>query len=80
MKEHLDSATVFKGTSKTVQNEILDCMLEVCRDYISEEIKKANYLAVMADETTDVTTLQQMVIIYRYEVGGHPVERFWVFF
>ena len=80
MKEHLDSATVFKGTSKTVQNEILDCMLEVCRETISEEIKNANYLAIMADETTDVATVQQMVIIYRYEIGGQPVERFWGFF
>ena len=27
LKEHLESATVFKGTYKTVQNELLDCML-----------------------------------------------------
>ena len=80
LKEHLDNATVFKGTSKTVQNELLHCMLEVCRENISEEIKNAHYLAVMADETTDVTTSQQMVIIYRYVVGGQPVERFWGFF
>lgn len=32
LKEHLESATVFKGTSKTVQNELLDCMLAVVRE------------------------------------------------
>ena len=29
LEEHLKTATVFKGTSKTVQNELLDCMLSV---------------------------------------------------
>ena len=32
LKEPLESATVFKGTSKTVQNELLDCMLAVVRE------------------------------------------------
>jgi hypothetical protein len=30
MKEHLKNATVFRGTSKTVQNELLDAMLKIC--------------------------------------------------
>ena len=30
--EHLKNATVFKGTSKTVQNELLECMLAVVRE------------------------------------------------
>ena len=29
MQDHLSSATVFKGTSKTIQNELLDCMYSV---------------------------------------------------
>jgi hypothetical protein len=31
---HLNIATVFKGTSKTVQNEFLDCMLFVYRKFV----------------------------------------------
>lgn len=31
MEAHVKSATVFKGTSKTIQNELLDCMLEVTK-------------------------------------------------
>ncbi|XP_049956318.1 zinc finger MYM-type protein 1-like isoform X1 [Schistocerca serialis cubense] len=80
MKEHLETATVFKGTSRTVQNELLDCMLSVCREIITQEILNAHYLAIMADETTDVSTMQQLVIVYRYELNGSVVERFWGFF
>ena len=32
LKSHFMKSTVFKGTSKTIQNELLDCILEVCRD------------------------------------------------
>lgn len=34
LHEHLQTATEFKGTSKTVQNEVLDCMLSVLRECI----------------------------------------------
>ena len=37
LKEHLESATVFKGTSKTVQNE-LDCMLAVVREKLLRDL------------------------------------------
>ena len=41
LEEHLKTATVFKGTSKKVQNELLDCMSSVVRSYIQEEVKNA---------------------------------------
>lgn len=53
LREHLENATVFKGTSKTVQNELLDCMLAVLREQIVDEVKTAKFLAIQADETTD---------------------------
>jgi len=77
---HLKNATVFKGTSKSIQNELLETMLEVCKNNIKAEIKQAEYLAVMCDETTDIYDKTQMVIILRYELQGKPVERFWGFF
>ena len=40
LEQHLSSATVLKGTSKTVENEILDCMIEVCRQVIKDQINK----------------------------------------
>ena len=77
---HISNATVFKGTSKTVQNDLLDSMLVICRNRIKEEIRNANFLAVMCDETTDVHDVTQMVIVFRYEFKGKPVERFWGFY
>lgn len=79
VKEHMDSNHVFKGTSKTIQNELLDCMLEVCREVIVEEINQADFVAVMADETTDVSHQSQLVLVFRYVNNGVPCERFWGF-
>lgn len=79
LKAHLEKATVFKGTSKTIQNELLQCILEVCQDEITKEIREADFLAIIADETSDVACMFQMVIVYRYIVNCKPVERFWDF-
>jgi hypothetical protein len=77
VKEHIQSSSVIKGTSKTVQNELLECMLEVCREKIKEELNEAQFVALMADETTDVSEHFQVVIVYRYEMNGSVHQRFW---
>ena len=78
--EHLKNATVFKGTSKMVQNKLLECMLAVARERIVEEVKSARYLAIQADETTDVSTQKQLVLVLRYIDDNHAVqERFFEF-
>lgn len=79
LKNHLENATVFKGTSKTIQNELLGIILDVCHEKIAKEIKAAEFLAIIADETTDIANKFQMAIIYRYLVEGKLVERFWGF-
>ena len=66
LEEHLKTATVFKGTSETVQNELLDCVLSVLRDCFLEDLKTADYLAIQADETTDTATHCQRVHVLRY--------------
>ena len=67
---------VFKGTSKTVQNELLDSMHNVYLDYIKEEIGKADFVSIQADETTDVACKCQLVPILRNVVNGKIMERF----
>lgn len=54
LKAHLKKATAFKGTSKTIQNELLQIMLELCQEELSKEIKNADFVSVIADETSDV--------------------------
>ena len=80
LAHHLENATVFKGTSKTVQNELLDCMYEVYRDKIKAEINNAKFVSVQADETTDSACKCQLVIILRYLVNGEVKERFLGFY
>lgn len=80
LKDHLTSATVFKGTSKEIQNDLLGCMLTVCQNHIKNEIAKANFVSVISDETTDVSSASQLVLVFRYVLSnGQPVERFWEF-
>lgn len=80
LNDHLENATVFRGTSKTVQNELLDCMLALLREKILDEVKTAGFLAIQADETTDISTHCQLVLVLRYIDSTHNVqERFFEF-
>ena len=79
LSQHLESSTVFKGTSKTIQNELLDIMLKITKADIQMEIKEAKFLAVISDDTTDVSNHIQNVVVFRYIVSGQVVERFWSF-
>ena len=76
LADHLKTATVYKRTLKTIQNELLDCMYEVYLDKVKAEINTANFVSIQADETTDVACKWQLVIILRYLVNGEIKERF----
>lgn len=80
LRDHLDESTVFKGTSKDIQNDILDCCLEIYKDKIRKEIQEAPFVAIMADETTDVSQQSQLAIVFRYICNDKVVERFWGYF
>ena len=79
LNQHLESATVFKGTSRTVQNELLDSMFTTLQCTIRKEIEQADFVAVIADDTTEVSNHLQNVLVFRYIVSGKVVERFWTF-
>lgn len=79
MRDHFEKSTVFKGTSKTIQNDLLDSILSVCRNKIVNEIQQSEFISIIVDETTDISNIFQLVLILRYEVQGRPVERFWGF-
>ncbi|KAJ1179402.1 hypothetical protein NDU88_004636 [Pleurodeles waltl] len=80
METRLASVAVLKGTSKTIQNELLECMLEIIRSYIVQELKTTDFVAIQADDTTDVASKTQSVLIFRYiESDSKVVERFYGF-
>ncbi|XP_075965760.1 histone-lysine N-methyltransferase SETDB1-B isoform X3 [Anarhichas minor] len=77
LQEHHKTASVFKGTSNTVQTELLDCMLSVMKEYILEEVKRADFIAIQADETTDISSHCQLVLVLRYiDANSNVQERF----
>ena len=80
LREHLENSKVFKGTSGEIQNDILDSVLQVYRYHVISEIDNVDYVAVMADDSTDVSGAVQTVIVLRYVCEGELVERFWGYF
>ena len=50
-------------TSKTIQNELIECIGEHIRDGIIGEIKKAKYYSLLCDEVTDVSMKEQLSIV-----------------
>ena len=75
-RDHLEKYNVVKNTSKSIQNDLLSCMLKVYTEEITREIKNSRYMFVQADETTDISCKSQFVIIVRYVKDFEPVERF----
>ncbi|CAH1103031.1 unnamed protein product [Psylliodes chrysocephalus] len=74
--DQLKNYLVYKGTFKEIHNDLLQCMLDVCHEQIIEEINNFPFLAIMADETTDVAA-KNSTGIFRYVRYGEPIERFW---
>jgi hypothetical protein len=69
LKSHFETVTVFIGNSKTIQNELLDCILEVCWAKIAAEIGRANFLAVVSEKT-------QEVVVFHYEMEAQCMKGF----
>ena len=52
--------------SKTIQNEIINICGELITEKIVEEIKDAKFFAILADEVTDCSNVEQMAIVLRF--------------
>ena len=80
LESHLEKSKAFLGVSATTQNDILECVLEVYRKEVVSQVGQAHFVAVIADETTDISVQNQLSIVLRYIHQGNVVERFWGFF
>ena len=80
LESHLEKSKAFLGVSATTQNDILECALEVYRKEVVSQVGQAHFVAVIADETTDISVQNQLSIVLRYIHQGNVVERFWGFF
>ena len=65
-----------KYTHHDIQNEIFSVMANMLRKEISDEVKEAEYFALMVDESKDVSKKEQISIVVRYLNGGTVHEEF----
>ena len=67
---HLDSATVFIGTSSQIQNDLIQSVAHVMTEAMREEVRNTPFVSVMVDETTDVSNTAQMSYVLCYTTDG----------
>ena len=72
----LESSALFKGTSPHVQNDIAKALSRVIINYIKKEISYSSFVAIILDETSDITTKSQLTTVLRYIIDGKICERF----
>ncbi|KAJ4932044.1 hypothetical protein JOQ06_010477 [Pogonophryne albipinna] len=73
---HLATSTVFNGPSSRIQNDLISAVASVMTDSMKEELRKAHFVAVMLDETTDISNVAQMSYVLRYVTDDGIKERF----
>ena len=71
---------VFTGVSSEIQIDLNECIDSVIQDQIDKEIENCRFLSIQVDETTDVSTKEQLSVIIRLDREGEIVERFLKFF
>ena len=69
----------FTGVSSDTQNDLIHCLDAVIEDQTVQELNDCTFLSVQVDETTDVSTKEQLSIIVRLDSGSDIVERFFKF-
>ncbi|KAJ4430765.1 hypothetical protein ANN_19356 [Periplaneta americana] len=62
-------------------NEPSGPLIANCKEELLAEIEEAEFVSVLADETTDISKRFQLVIVVRYcNKEGKAAEKFWGFF
>ena len=77
LQKHLKTATVFKGTSSAIQNDIIESISAVILEKIRNELNECMYVAILLDETSDISCFSQLSTVLRYvNKHGDVCERF----
>jgi hypothetical protein len=63
-------------TSTTTATELLSAVSDWLTNNIVDEIRTSSYIAVLADESTDVRTRNELSVCFRYVREGKSVERY----
>ena len=65
-----------KYTHQIIQNALLDIMKDMTLEQIQEEVRKAVYFTVLADESKDTSKKEQVVVAVRYCLNNSIHEEF----
>lgn len=76
LDRHLQEATAFRGTSPSIQNDLIKATADVLLEQISCEINEARFVSIILDETSDISTKSQLSTVLRYVYKGQIFERF----
>ena len=68
-----------KYTSPRIQNEVLQILADMVREQIMEEVKTRGQLALILDETKDVSKIEQISFVLRYFYNESAYESFLTF-
>lgn len=67
LQKHLSTCSKNASyVSKTIQNELVDMLADDVLDQIVQEVRKAQYYSILADEVADVSNKEQLCICLRY--------------
>ena len=74
------NAGAFPGVSGDKQNDVIECMDSVFQDQIDKEVQHCTFLGVQVDNTTDMSTKEQLSVIISLHKKVDVVERFLKFY
>ena len=58
--------SVCKLTQPEIQSEILDNVIQVSRNQVVLEVSQTDYVAVISDESTDISSQTQLFIVFKH--------------
>ena len=63
-------------TSTTIATELLTAVSDWLTNNILDELRSSSYIAVLADESTDLRSRNELCVCFRYVLNGDSVERY----
>ena len=79
LEESGRSGGVFTDVSPDTQNDLLTRLDWIIGEQIVKEVNDCTFLSIQVDETTDISSKEQLSALIRIDKGGDIIERFFKF-
>jgi len=76
LETHLTTTAGNASISKTTPNELIRICGELVLETITKEVNDAKFFAVLADDSRDIFTKEQLLILLRYPTSTGVLEKF----